>query len=103
MSGARDFGGVAVACPVTIPYVRHSDRPAHWFIGTALRGLLDASGLDKAAVDGLAVSSFSLGSDTTIALTEHFDMAPRWIDCRPATRQRRSWAIISGNSSRTSS
>lgn len=83
MSGARDFGGVAVACPVTIPYVRHSDRPAHWFIGTALRGLLDASGLDKAAVDGLAVSSFSLDSDTTIALTEHFDMAPRWIEWLP--------------------
>ena len=45
--------------------------------------LLDASGLAKAQIDGLAVSSFSLGSDTTIALTEHFDMSPRWIEWLP--------------------
>ena len=83
MSGARDYRGVAVTAPVTIPYVRRSDKPAHWFIGSALRTLLDASGLDKDAIDGLAVSSFSLGSDTTVALTEHFDMSPRWIEWLP--------------------
>lgn len=83
MSGARDYKGVAVTSPVTIPYARRSDKPAHWFIGSALRALLDASGLDKDTVDGLAVSSFSLGSDTTIALTEHFDMSPRWIEWLP--------------------
>ena len=83
MSAPRDYTGVAVACPVTIPYARSSDRPAHWFIGRALRALLDASGLPKQAVDGLAVSSFSLGADTTIALTEHFDMSPRWIEWIP--------------------
>lgn len=83
MSGARDYRGVAVTSPVTIPYARRSDKPAHWFIGSALRALLDASGLDKDEIDGLAVSSFSLGSDTTIALTEHFDMSPRWIEWLP--------------------
>lgn len=83
MSGARDYQGVAVACPVTVPYARRSDKPAHWFVGSALRALLDASGLGKDAIDGLAVSSFSLGSDTTIALTEHFDMSPRWIEWLP--------------------
>ena len=83
MSGARDYRGVAVTAPVTVPYVRRSDKPAHWFIGSALRALLDASGLDKDAIDGLAVSSFSLGSDTTIALTERFDMSPRWIEWLP--------------------
>ncbi|WP_374598190.1 thiolase family protein [Sphingosinicella sp.] len=83
MIGARDYRGVAVACPVTVPYARRSDKPAHWFVGSALRALLDASGLDKGAIDGLAVSSFSLGSDTTIALTEHFDMSPRWIEWLP--------------------
>lgn len=83
MNGPRDYRGVAVACPVTVPYARASDRPAHWFIGSALRGLIAASGIDKAAIDGLAVSSFSLGSDTTIALTEHFDMTPRWIEWLP--------------------
>ena len=79
----RNYAGVAVACPVTVPYVRHSEKQAHWFVGKALRALLDASGLAKAQIDGLAVSSFSLGSDTTIALTEHFDMSQRLIEWLP--------------------
>ncbi|KMS53563.1 thiolase [Novosphingobium barchaimii LL02] len=77
------YGGVAVACPVTVPYQRTSDRQAHWFIGRALKALVDASGIDKSGIDGLAVSSFTLGSDTTVALTEHFDMSPRWIEWLP--------------------
>ena len=81
--GARDYRGIAVACPVTVPYVKQAKQPAHWFIGSALRMLLERTGLDKAAVDGLAVSSFSLGPDTTVALTEHFDMSPRWIEWLP--------------------
>lgn len=83
MSGARDYAGVAITSPVTVPYARRSDKPAHWFVGSALRALLDASGIGKDAIDGLAVSSFSLGSDTTIALTEHFDISPRWIEWLP--------------------
>ncbi|CAN7462063.1 thiolase family protein [Phenylobacterium sp. LjRoot225] len=83
MTRARDYAGVAVACPVTVPYQRRSERPAHWFVGRALRGLLDSAGLEKSEVDGLAVSSFTLAPDTTIALTEHFDMSPRWIEWLP--------------------
>jgi len=77
------YTGVAVACPVTVPYQRASERQAHWFIGRALKALTEASGIDKSDIDGLAVSSFSLGSDTTVALTEHFDMSPRWIEWLP--------------------
>lgn len=80
---ALGYSGVAVACPVTVPYQRTSDRQAHWFIGRALKALVDAAGIDKADIDGLAVSSFTLGSDTTIALTEHYDMSPRWIEWLP--------------------
>lgn len=80
---ALGYHGVAVACPVTVRYARHSTQSAHWFIGRALADLLAASGIDKAAVDGLAVSSFTLGSDTTVALTEHFEMSPRWIEWLP--------------------
>jgi len=79
----RDYRGVAVVCPVTVPYTKQSGKPAHWFIGSALRALLESSGLAKTAIDGLAVSSFSLSPDTTIALTEHFDMSPRWIEWLP--------------------
>jgi acetyl-CoA acetyltransferase len=83
MSDPRDYAGVAVTCPVTVPYQKRSDRPAHWFFGKALRGVLDAAGLEKSQLDGLAASSFTLGPDTTIALTEHFDMSPRWIEWLP--------------------
>lgn len=79
----RSYEGIAVACPVTVPYARTSEKSAHWFIGSALRMLLENAGLAKVEVDGLAVSSFTLGPDTTIALTEHFDMAPRWIEWLP--------------------
>ena len=33
----QGYEGVAVAVPVTVPYVRYSTRSAHWFIGQALR------------------------------------------------------------------
>lgn len=82
-ASANGYGDVAVVCPVTVPYQRSSDRQAHWFFGQALRRLVEASGLAKSEVDGLACSSFTLGSDTTIALTEHFDMSPRWIEWLP--------------------
>ena len=79
----RDYAGVAVACPVTVRYERRSDRSAHWFIGTALRELIATAGIEKSEVDGLVTSSFSLGADTTIALTEHFGLTPRWIEWLP--------------------
>lgn len=80
---ANDYDGIAVACPVTVPYQRSSQRQAHWFFGQALAALVAASGVAKDEIDGLACSSFTLGSDTTVALTEHFDMSPRWIDWLP--------------------
>ncbi|WP_326523036.1 thiolase family protein [Sphingomonas sp.] len=79
----RDYRGVAVTCPVTIPYARSSDRPSQWFIGRALRALIERAGIEKRAIDGLATTSFTLGPDTTIALTEHFDLVPRWIEWIP--------------------
>jgi len=77
------YDGVAVAVPVTVPYVRYSTEGAHWFIGRALRALLDASGLDKRQIDGLTISSFSLGPDTAVGVTQHLGLAPRWLDHLP--------------------
>ncbi|MBN9023585.1 MAG: thiolase family protein, partial [Rhizobiales bacterium] len=53
------------------------------WIGRALRGLCAAAGIDKDAIDGLAVSSFTIAPDTAIALTEHFGLVPRWLDHVP--------------------
>lgn len=77
------YDGVAVAVPVTVPYVRYSTQGAHWFIGQALKALCDASGLDKRQIDGLTISSFSLGPDTAVGVTQHMGMTPRWLDHIP--------------------
>ena len=77
------YENVAVAVPVTVPYVRYSTHGAHWFIGQALDGLLRASGLDKRQIDGLTISSFSLGPDTAVGVTQHLGVSPRWLDHLP--------------------
>ena len=79
----RGYDGVALAVPVTVPYVRHSIRGAHWFIGQAVRRLCDASGLKKEQFDGLTVSSFTLAPDTAVGVTQHLGLSPRWLDHIP--------------------
>jgi len=79
----RDYAGVVAVCPVTIPYVRYSTQSAHWWLGSALRELLRASGITKNDVDGLCVSSFTLAPDTAVGLTQHLGMTPRWLDHIP--------------------
>ena len=51
------YQDVVVAAPVTVPYVRHSIRSAHWFLARALAGVLHGAGLGKDEVDGLCVSA----------------------------------------------
>jgi acetyl-CoA acetyltransferase len=79
----KGYEGVAVAVPVTVPYVRYSTRGAHHFIGRALDGLLKQGGLAKSEIDGLTVSSFSLVPDTAVAVTQHLGLSPRWLDHIP--------------------
>ncbi len=85
MSKSKRLGyeGVAVAVPVTVPYVRYSTKSAHWWLGRALAELVRASGLAKAEVDGVCVSSFTLGPDTAVGLMQHLGMSPRWLDHIP--------------------
>jgi acetyl-CoA acetyltransferase len=79
----RGYEGVAVAVPVTVPYARYSIRSAHWWLARALSELLRASGLKKADIDGVTISSFTLQPDTAIGLTQHLGIAPRWLDHIP--------------------
>lgn len=79
----QGYEGMAVTVPVTVPYVRYSTRNAHGFLGQAIRRLCEASGLDKAAFDGLTVSSFSLAPDTAVGVTQHLGLSPRWLDHIP--------------------
>jgi acetyl-CoA acetyltransferase len=77
------YDGIVVTAPVTIPYRRYSINSAHWWIGRAIRGVLERSGLRSRDLDGLSVSSFTLGADTAVGLTQHFGLSPRWLDHVP--------------------
>jgi acetyl-CoA acetyltransferase len=77
------YQGVAVAVPVSVPYVRYSTKGAHWFIARAIKALLDQSGLRKNDIDGLTISSFSLMPDTAVGVTQHLGMEPRFLEHIP--------------------
>jgi acetyl-CoA acetyltransferase len=79
----QGYQGVAVAVPVTVPYVRYSIRAAHWWLARALSEIIFRSGLKKDDIDGLSVSSFTLAPDTAIGLTQHLGLSPRWLDHVP--------------------
>ncbi len=82
-STRKPYDGVVVCAPVTVPYRRFSTNSAHWWIGRALRELTRAAGLRPRDIDGLSVSSFTVGPDTAVGLTQHFGLSPRWLDHVP--------------------
>lgn len=80
---AEAYRDVVVAAPVSVPYVRYSNKAAYWFLARALSALLKASSLNKRDLDGLGVSSFTLFPDTAVGLTQHLGLSPRWLDHLP--------------------
>ena len=82
-SPRRGYEIAVVTVPVTVPYVRHSIHGAHWFVARALGGVLEASGLGKFDIDGLCLSSFTLGPDSAVGLTQHLGLTLRWLDHIP--------------------
>jgi acetyl-CoA acetyltransferase len=82
-SARQSYNGVAVAVPVTVPYRRYSINSAHWWIGRALHDLVTRAGLTPGDIDGLSISSFTVGPDTAIGLTQHLGLSPRWLDHVP--------------------
>lgn len=83
LRGRQGYDGIAVAVPVSIPYVRYSTWSSHRWLTRALAELLKQSGLRKDEIDGLCASSFLLAPDTAVTLTQHLGLAPRWIDHIP--------------------
>ena len=72
-----------MAVPVTIPYVRYSIESAPWWIGRALKALVDGAEITPRDIDGFCVSSFTAGLDSGIGLTQHFGLCVRWVDTIP--------------------
>jgi acetyl-CoA acetyltransferase len=83
MSNPQPYNGIALVCPTTLGYSKTSEHSASWFIGSVLREMIAAAGIDKAEVDGLAISSFSLAPDSASFLTQHFNMSVRWLEQLP--------------------
>jgi acetyl-CoA acetyltransferase len=83
MRHRASYEGVVATTPVTVPYVRYSIYSAHWWLGKALRKLIDGSGVQKNEIDGMCVSSFTLAPDSAVGLTQHLGMSPRWLDDIP--------------------
>lgn len=77
------YDGVVACAPVTIPYRRYSTNSAHWWIGRALHDLTRAAKIRPQDVDGLVLSSFTLGADTAVGVTQHLGLTPRWLDHVP--------------------
>ena len=49
------YDRVVMAVPVTIPYVRYSIESAQWWIGRALKALVDNAGITPRDIDGFCV------------------------------------------------
>jgi len=77
------YEGIVMAAPVTIPYVRYSIESAQWWIGRALGALVAQAGIRPSDIDGFCVSSFTMGPDSAIGLTQHFGLCVRWLDTIP--------------------
>lgn len=80
---SRSFDGAVVGVPVTVPYERYSTESAQWWIGRALRKLVESSGILPGDVDGFSVSSLTLAPDSVIGLAQHFGLCLRWIETVP--------------------
>jgi acetyl-CoA acetyltransferase len=100
----KGYDGAVICCPVTEPYVRRSEHGAVWFLARVLRRLLDAGGIEKADVDGLCVSSFTLHPDTAVGFTQQVGLSPRMLEwlpmggaCGVIAMRRAARAVLAGD------
>ncbi|EBA06696.1 thiolase family protein [Sagittula stellata] len=83
MGRQKPYDGVAVCAPVTVPYVRFSEKTAHWWTGGALKALSRRTGLGPTDFDGFCFASFSAGPETVVGMVQHLGLSPRWMDHIP--------------------
>ena len=82
-SKRASYAGVVACVPVTIPYRRYSTQSAHWWIGRALKELVTKADVGPRDIDGFSLSSFTIGPDTAVGMTQHLGLSPRWLDHVP--------------------
>ncbi len=74
-----DYKDIVLTTPVSFGYSKFSEHSATWFAGNVLREMLSQSGLEKTAVDGFSLSSFSLAPDTPPSVVESLGLTLRWL------------------------
>jgi acetyl-CoA acetyltransferase len=79
----QPYARVVVTTPVTIRYSRYSTQTAQWWIGRALKSLVDSAPITPRDIDGFCISSFTAGPDTAIGMAQHFGLCLRWLDTIP--------------------
>ncbi|HSU04297.1 MAG TPA: thiolase family protein, partial [Acetobacteraceae bacterium] len=79
----QGYDDIVAVVPVTEPYVRRSAHGAVWFLARVLARLIRGSGLRKTDIDGLCASSFTLGSDTSVAFTQYAGLSPQFLEWLP--------------------
>jgi acetyl-CoA acetyltransferase len=80
----RNLEGAAIVAAVEVPYARHPDGSTTGdLLAQAFGAALAEAGIAHGEVDGLGVSSFTLGPDHAVDLAWRFGIAPRWLmdDC----------------------
>jgi len=80
---SQAYDGAVIIAPVSCGYERYSEHGVPWFVGRTLDAMLRLAGLDKTAVDGLAVASFSLPPDTPPSLAEYLGLELRYLEALP--------------------
>jgi acetyl-CoA acetyltransferase len=78
-----DYRDIVACAPITIRYARRSDKSAAWWLGSALRELLNVSGLGKQQIDGLCLSSFTLAPDGPAPFVQYAGLSPRYLEFLP--------------------
>ena len=72
--GIHELLSSGTTCVLDMGTVRHTE---------AIYEAVRESGIRKSEIDGLTVSSFSLGPDTAVGITQHLGVSPRWLDFLP--------------------
>tara|TARA_R110002096_G_scaffold5863_10_gene27030 strand:+ start:3583 stop:4749 length:1167 start_codon:yes stop_codon:yes gene_type:complete len=80
---SRAYDDIVLVAPVSFGYARYSERGVPWFAGRSLAAMLDLAGLDKSAIDGFAIASFSLSPDTPVSLAEYLGLELRYLEALP--------------------
>jgi acetyl-CoA acetyltransferase len=76
-----DYSGAVIVAAAEAPYTRHpaEDATTESFLADAFVRVLQRTGIERDAVDGLGVASFTHAPDRAIDLSWKLGIRPRWL------------------------